>query len=132
MGDLEELLSFLLRFALFSDKKKSRYPSNWDEWAEWTKHRARYRCQRCGKTGVTLYAHHITSLAKGGETEPSNLIALCEGCHSLYHPRLRSRYVKEMFFETVFGIEPHQYRQLVKQYHLARKIWKWWVRVSEK
>ena len=132
MGDFEELLSYLLRLALSSDKKKSIYPSNWDEWAKWTKQRAGYRCQRCGTHNVSLHTHHIVPLAKGSKTDPSNLIALCEGCHSLYHPHLRSRYVKEMFFKTFFGIKPHQYRQRVKQCRLARGIWKWLVDLSEK
>ena len=48
-----------------------------------------YRCRCCGikpseKNHIKLHVHHIESRKTGGDS-PSNLIALCEQCHSKYH-----------------------------------------------
>jgi 5-methylcytosine-specific restriction endonuclease McrA len=49
--------------------------------------RDNFSCKRCGKfvKEVNMEVHHIRPLHKGGKTEPSNLITLCESCHDVQH-----------------------------------------------
>ncbi|WP_459890020.1 HNH endonuclease [Halostagnicola bangensis] len=58
--------------------------------------RDEYRCQRCGtkNTPSNLNVHHIQPVKDGGETEPENLVTLCEDCHERSH-----RYNEEMLEE---------------------------------
>ena len=47
---------------------------------------AGYRCAVPTCRGIlALDMHHIYQVAEGGGDDPSNLIALCPTCHSLYH-----------------------------------------------
>jgi hypothetical protein len=47
---------------------------------------AGYRCAVPTCRGIlALDMHHIYQVADGGGDDPSNLIALCPTCHSLYH-----------------------------------------------
>jgi len=49
-----------------------------------TLHRDRYRCSNCGiedKSGETLEADHIISLARGGDHALRNMTTLCKTCH---------------------------------------------------
>lgn len=41
------------------------------------------RCERCGRPSKV--AHHIVSRKQGGSDHPSNLVALCNSCHSKIH-----------------------------------------------
>src|SRR2546425_266246 len=47
---------------------------------------AGYRCAvpTC-RTILAIDIHHIVEVSAGGGDDPSNLIALCPTCHSLYH-----------------------------------------------
>ncbi|MBN9521211.1 HNH endonuclease [bacterium] len=65
------------------------YPENWGEISAEVKRRANYTCQDCGVRPPYLHAHHIRSLSKGGTNDLSNLKAVCEDCHSKYHPHMR-------------------------------------------
>jgi hypothetical protein len=61
--------------------------------------RDRRRCRICGRrpddnTDIVLHVHHIRPWAKGGITDPANLITLCHTCHD--------------------GLEPHFDRHLFK------------------
>lgn len=47
---------------------------------------ARVSDKRCGAPGVDV--HHIISLSKGGTSNPSNLIHLCQNCHAKRHNHL--------------------------------------------
>jgi len=42
-----------------------------------------YRCVNCGQTGTELHVHHIISRSVGGTNDLSNLVTLCEKCHSI-------------------------------------------------
>ena len=68
---------------------KYDYGENWKELADQVKARAGYKCQKCGKSfinnKIALHAHHIIPLSKGGRNCLSNLIAVCEDCHSRIH-----------------------------------------------
>ncbi len=45
-----------------------------------------YRCAVPTCRGIlALDMHHIWEVSKGGSDDPSNLIALCPTCHTLYH-----------------------------------------------
>lgn len=45
------------------------------------------RGERCSKCGIThgLHVHHVKRLSFGGSNELSNLVLLCERCHSEEH-----------------------------------------------
>lgn len=47
--------------------------------------RDNYTCQCCGKKKVRLEVHHIIYRSNGGTDDESNLITLCEDCHSGVH-----------------------------------------------
>ena len=49
-----------------------------------------FRCVECGKpcNPDEVDIHHLLPRSAGGSDEPSNLIALCDGCHAAHHPKL--------------------------------------------
>lgn len=49
-------------------------------------HEAGYKCSNptC-RTIITLDIHHLEYVSKGGDNNPSNLLALCPNCHQLHH-----------------------------------------------
>ena len=57
------------------------------EKVEWLEIRAQalkrdgYQCVQCGKSSVTLEAHHKVAQRYGGETVLENLLTLCQKCH---------------------------------------------------
>lgn len=65
------------------------YGSNWKQLSEECRRRYGYICQKCKRSflhnKLSLHAHHIIPLSKGGRNVLSNLIALCEDCHSKEH-----------------------------------------------
>jgi len=74
------------------------YGLNWKELSDDCKRKYNYVCQRCHKSfkddKFKLHAHHIIPLSKGGRNVLSNLIPLCEDCHSKTHGRvIKSRNV---------------------------------------
>lgn len=42
-------------------------------------------CESCGADDRALDAHHITPSSRGGATDATNLILLCENCHLQAH-----------------------------------------------
>jgi len=48
-------------------------------------YRDNYECQCCKTKKGTLNVHHIIYRSKGGSDEESNLITLCESCHTKLH-----------------------------------------------
>jgi hypothetical protein len=49
-------------------------------------HESGYKCGNpvC-RSILTLEIHHLVPLAKDGDDEPDNLLALCPNCHALHH-----------------------------------------------
>ena len=49
--------------------------------------RDKHTCQKCNKNknGLKLHVHHIVFKANRGTDAPTNLITLCENCHSKIH-----------------------------------------------
>ena len=51
-------------------------------------------CERCFKEGTMVRAeevHHILPVSQGGTNESSNLMALCQSCHTKIHIELGDR-----------------------------------------
>lgn len=76
--------------ALISEKVRHwGYQQGFDyEWAsrrEAVLHRDNYTCQICGKKHTRLEVHHIIYRSNGGTNDETNLITLCEDCHSDVH-----------------------------------------------
>lgn len=70
------------------DKSPSdRYTKEYSEWRTSVFERDDYTCQRCGKRGGKLNAHHIERYRDCIErrTDVSNGVTLCEDCHRLIH-----------------------------------------------
>lgn len=40
-------------------------------------------CERCGKTGLPLFAHHILPKVNGGGDDSVNLLLVCSSCHEI-------------------------------------------------
>lgn len=71
------------------------YPSDWDSRRRQVYERDDYTCQNCGASShqdesITLHAHHIVPKSKGGSHSLSNLVSLCDDCHSRIHPHMES------------------------------------------
>jgi hypothetical protein len=64
------------------------YPSDWEDIRRRVVSRDGGRCQECGTSRHPLHVHHIESLSQGGSDDPSNLVTLCEDCHSRYHSHM--------------------------------------------
>ena len=52
-------------------------------WAKQVKALAGYQCQKCGRSGVTMYADHIKEIKDGGTWALSNGQCLCGSCHTI-------------------------------------------------
>lgn len=66
------------------------YPSDWDTRRKNVYRRDDFQCQNCGRQGgpsaqLNLNAHHIVPKRNGGTHKLSNLITVCEQCHSAIH-----------------------------------------------
>ena len=73
-------------------------------------HEAGYRCSNPAcRTILTLDIHHLDHVAEDGSNEPSNLLALCPNCHSLYHkgdiPRKSVRAWKMLLLSLNEGLD---------------------------
>jgi hypothetical protein len=70
--------------------KKERCGYKTDDWRKSVYERDNYTCQKCGKRGGKLNAHHIIpfSIDKSLRFEVSNGITLCAKCHKKEHIRL--------------------------------------------
>lgn len=69
------------------------------EYKQWHKHvleRSNFTCQKCGKRGGFLQAHHIEDWANNPKLryDVSNGIALCEDCHLIIHGSTRKPITK--------------------------------------
>jgi 5-methylcytosine-specific restriction endonuclease McrA len=51
-------------------------------WSRQVKERARWTCEKCGRTGDRLFADHIKEIRDGGTWDLSNGQALCGSCHT--------------------------------------------------
>ncbi|MDG5760244.1 HNH endonuclease [Natronococcus sp. A-GB1] len=68
------------------------YPDDWDRRRQEVYRRDDYQCANCRRRGgphgdVELHAHHIVPKSRGGIHELSNLITVCEACHTAVHNR---------------------------------------------
>lgn len=60
------------------------YPPDWEARRELTIMQRGEFCSNCGATSL-LHIHHTKPLSKGGSNQLSNLIVLCQECHSIEH-----------------------------------------------
>jgi len=58
----------------------------WDTIRKWVIRRDEFQCQGCTVGCTVMNVHHIIPVSSGGSDDPSNLITLCEDCHSQIHP----------------------------------------------
>lgn len=70
--------------------------SDWHAISEAIKARDGYKCTKCGnrankQLGISLEAHHIIPVSRGGRTVSYNLRTLCNRCHGKmpFHNHLR-------------------------------------------
>ena len=70
---------------------RDRNSAEYRGWRDAVFKRDMYACQRCGKIGVRLNAHHIKPWAKFADLrfDVDNGITLCEGCHKYIHKKMR-------------------------------------------
>lgn len=66
---------------------EGRRTKEYREWRDAVFKRDNYSCQRCGKHGGTLNAHHIIRYrnSESMRTDINNGITLCEKCHRIVH-----------------------------------------------
>lgn len=60
---------------------------NWNNVKYYVLARDNYTCQLCHKKHKKLNVHHIIYRSKGGSDRPSNLITVCEDCHTIKNHR---------------------------------------------
>jgi 5-methylcytosine-specific restriction endonuclease McrA len=51
-------------------------------WAAEVCRLANFTCERCGRSGVRMFADHIVEVKDGGSWDLSNGQALCGSCHT--------------------------------------------------
>lgn len=75
------------KFPWERDKRQQRHTTEYKQWRTSVFERDSYKCQRCGKVGGELNAHHIKPFAKYKELryEVDNGITLCAECHRKVH-----------------------------------------------
>lgn len=73
------------------DKEDARGSRQYLEWRNQVFHRDGFTCQKCGKVGGKLNAHHIKTFAGHPESrfDIDNGITLCEKCHKEVHRNAR-------------------------------------------
>lgn len=66
-----------------------RNSKEYKEWRTAVYERDKYTCQKCGKVGGVLNAHHIKPFSRYPDQRLNieNGITLCKGCHKLAHER---------------------------------------------
>ena len=63
-------------------KTKGRLPAEmWKRIRASILQRDRFTCQYCGAQGVQMECDHIVPISKGGDNDPSNLVAACVPCN---------------------------------------------------
>lgn len=88
------------------ERESARSYYGYNEWREAVYERDNYTCQRCGKRGGTINAHHIESYANNKElrTVIDNGITLCKQCHDDFHHQYgRGRNTREQLDEFLGG-----------------------------
>ena len=77
------------RDRICEDKQQFRFTTEYKKWRESVFSRDDYTCQRCGRRGGRLNAHHIMPYAYYPKLRYvlGNGIALCEQCHKLAHKK---------------------------------------------
>ena len=70
-----------------ADRKDRRHYPEYTTWRKAVYERDNFTCQKCGKTGGRLNAHHVEDYAtnKGLRTTVSNGITFCVVCHKDFH-----------------------------------------------
>jgi len=80
----------------------------WKQKANDAKDAAGYRCQLCNTSGYVseLHAHHRTYERLGAEL-PTDLIALCDECHKLFHEHRKVNQTKKIGRVHFLGVLKH-------------------------
>jgi len=52
------------------------------------------RCLREGRATIMQQVHHIVPVSQGGTNDPSNLMSLCQSCHTKMHIELGDRKIR--------------------------------------
>lgn len=69
------------------ERDRVKITLRYKEWRAAVFERDDYTCQKCGRRGITINAHHIESFSGNPElrTELNNGVALCTDCHNEFH-----------------------------------------------
>jgi ATP-dependent DNA helicase RecQ len=72
--------------------------TNWTKVRESVLLRDDHRCVQCGIwcRDADADVHHLLPRSAGGSDEPSNLVTLCDGCHTAHHPKLAGRLARRV------------------------------------
>jgi len=89
-----------------TDKQYNRYERSKDVnkiyGRSWKRIRDKYArehplCERClseGRATLMQEVHHIIPVSQGGTNDPSNLMSLCQSCHTKMHIELGDRKIR--------------------------------------
>lgn len=78
---------------------KGIYPKEWDLIAQKVKAEANFTCQICHKKPTGTQGDHLTVHHKDGDitnSNPTNLIALCQPCHLREQLKLKPYQLKKL------------------------------------
>ncbi len=82
------------KISLTSNSHGQGVSSNFNNTKAFVLVRDSHTCQKCKATKVPLQVHHIVFRSQGGSDRPSNLITLCNNCHSKVHNGVSSNTFK--------------------------------------
>jgi len=101
------------------------YPDDWDSRRRSVYKRDDYECRNCGSQGgyngnTELHAHHVVPKSRGGTHRKSNLITVCDSCHSNIHGYPIGKRAEQVGTDIEIEIEPnHIYFSLAISSFLA-------------
>lgn len=130
LNDLQEKQSKqkLQRESILSDYKQKLYYiySFWLERPpDWAQRRSEALatngyCVNCGEFEQVLHVHHKRPISKGGDHTPSNLVVLCENCHSEEHGGIDFDKIEKL--STTESAFAKKYRQLREAIESHRQV----------
>lgn len=75
-----------------SNRIRSGHSQEWENWRHAVLTRDGFKCTKCNRNNIEIYAHHIKPLVSLNDLDlafdVSNGVAICRSCHKKEHPEI--------------------------------------------